>query len=225
MKLKYSLPIAIAISGLFALSAQSAFAGVKEDFNALQNQRMAAVEQATRSIDARYVKLLAPLEQRAARQKNYDLAAEIGKEIKARTPAPIYSTKSDKREMKELQNWLVSHDWTWVVLSANGHPRFHFHFRPKGEGLRGDKGVEWIPSAIYFNEWKVVSPDEFYVKNTRSNYYLYFKVDRRTNTVTLDRDKSAKDHLDKAILYGNQTHSQTDQSNNNGGFFGSKTPQ
>lgn len=216
-----SLPILL----LFIAMGATAFAGVESDFNALQNQRTAAVEQATREIDAHYVKRLAPLEQEAAQQKNYALAAEIGKEIKARTPAPLHSTKSDPLGMKQLQNWLVSHDWTLVDLYAKGHPRYHFWFKPKGDGLKGE--THWVYSSRGFDDWKVVSPDEFYLKNTNANGYflLHFKVDRRTNTVTLDRDKSAKGHLDKEILYGNQAHSQTTQSDNGNGFFGSKTPQ
>lgn len=212
----------LALAFLF-IATIPAFAGPKEDFAALQLQRKAAIDQATRAIDARYVARLAPLEQSAAQQKDYALAAKIGEEIKAHTTAPIQSVEQDTQAMKALRGWLITSDWTWVDLYAKGHPRYHFWFKPNGNGLKTD-GTTWAPSSHGFDSWKVVSPDEFYLENTDpydGSFRLYFKVNRATKTVTLDRERSAKGHLDKQILYGNQTHNKNNpDSDGDSTYFG-----
>ena len=212
-----SLILAVAI-------CSSAFANPADDFQTLQTQRQAAINQATKTIDARYAAQLKILLPRAAQAGDYATAAAIKDKLKSMGDS-VEATQNDTGgSRKQLSDYLLRGDWTWVDLYPKNHPRLHFRFKSDGS-LEHFAGWTETPSSWGFNHWAVVSGDEFSIRG--NSYSLYFKVDRNTNTITLDKEKSPKGHQDKEILYGNQTHSSGPNStgDNQTHFFGTKEPQ
>ena len=215
--------LALAISGLAIFSAQSAFAktpvatnavppetqaanddaesaGIKTDLQKLRDQHAADLDRAAYDLNVRYTGQLGALLIKATQVKDYRDVNAINTTLQETSHAISHS----ELVKKALRDYLLAHDWTLVDLFAPGHPRFHFWFKSNGNGLKSD-GSPWVDSSGGFDHWAVVSGNEFLIANSKGNFALYFRVDRKTNTVTLDKEKSAKDHLDKAILFGNQT--------------------
>lgn len=224
MKHTRIMTLAMTISGFAVISAQPAFAKnpmqndvlvsaletqfgddhsanpeIRAELQKLRAQHAANVDRAEHDLNIRYADQLNALLIKAAQAKDYGSVSSINRTLKETN----FAINHSEMVKKELSDWLMTNDWTWVDDYSQGHPRLLFKFTPNGI----DGGQAWETSFQHdFHEWKAISGNEIQILNTPGKWHLYFYVNRDAKTMTLDTVKTPREHQDKEILFGDQTH-------------------